>query len=150
MPAADALTATLQRCHAIAPDAAEMPIRQRPIRSRAVLRHVNEATEGEFMMTFDSRSACAPQQQMADSLSATSIPHGGHCECEHLAAALGCKPSAISFEFCQRVLKRHWRLNCRHGSCDESPAASIARRWTSMGPADSVKAILVSNAPEEE
>jgi hypothetical protein len=92
---------------------------------------------------------CAQATTMADSLSARRIPHGGHCECEQLAAAIGCEPGAISFEFCQRVLQRHWRLQCRHGSPEESPPASIARRWTSMGPADAVKAILVSNAPEE-
>lgn len=87
---------------------------------------------------------------MTDPHSNKPIPHGGSCECEQLAAAMGCEPGAISFDFCQRVLQRHWRMRCRHGSCEESPAASVARRWTNMGPADAVKAILVSNAPEED
>ena len=76
-------------------------------------------------------------------------PHGGHCECELLAAALGCEPGAVSFEFCQRVLQHHWRLDCRHGRTPEPSHASLARRWTALGPADSVRAILIGNAPEE-
>jgi hypothetical protein len=75
--------------------------------------------------------------------------HGGHCECEQLAAALGCDPSTITFEFCLRVLQRHWRIHCRHGEVEDAPHLSSARRWKDAGPADAVKAILISNAPEE-
>ncbi|GAB3758850.1 hypothetical protein GCM10028796_05140 [Ramlibacter monticola] len=75
--------------------------------------------------------------------------HGGHCECEQLAAALGCDPSTISFDFCLRVLQRHWRINCRHGSTEDAPRRSIAQHWKDAGPTDAVKAILISNAPEE-
>lgn len=79
-----------------------------------------------------------------------NIPHGGVCECEQLAAALGCDPGTITFDFCYRVLQRHWKLHCRHGGGQESSHPSIAQQWKDMGPTDAVKAILISNAPPEE
>ena len=78
-----------------------------------------------------------------------SIPHGGVCECEQLAAAMGCDPSTITFDFCVRVLQRHWRMTCRHGCVQDPPRVTIAQRWKEAGPTDAVKAILISNAPEE-
>lgn len=78
------------------------------------------------------------------------IAHGGGCECELLAAALGCDPCAITFEFCRRVLQQHWKLTCRHGRPPEAAAPAIAQRWNDIGPADAVKAILIRNAPEQD
>ena len=78
------------------------------------------------------------------------IEHGGVCECEQLAAAVGCDPSAITFEFCVRVLQRHWKLHCRHGGVAEPPHGHLAERWKEVGRPDAVQAILISNAPEEE
>lgn len=86
---------------------------------------------------------------MSSSPQARHIPHGGVCDCKQLAAALGCDPSTISFEFCYRVLQRHWRLNCRHGSREEPSHASVAHRWKDIGRADAVQAILISNVPKE-
>ena len=74
--------------------------------------------------------------------------HGGHCECEQLAAALRCDPRTISFDFCLRVLQRHWRIHCNHG-CAESRSPPSVARWKDAGRADAVKAILISNAPHE-
>lgn len=86
---------------------------------------------------------------MRDPRSLQRSSHGGHCECEQLAAALGCDPSTITFDFCLHVLQRHWRMNCRHGSVADGPHLSSARNWKDAGPTDAVKAILISNAPEE-
>ena len=86
---------------------------------------------------------------MADPRTLQRSSHGGHCECEQLAAALGCDPGTITFDFCLRVLQRHWRMTCRHGSVDDPPHVSSARNWKDAGPTDGVKAILISNAPEE-
>jgi hypothetical protein len=68
---------------------------------------------------------------------------------KQLAAALGCDPSTISFDFCLRVLQRHWRMNCRHGSVEDAPRRSSAHRWKDAGPVDAVKAVLISNTPED-
>lgn len=79
-----------------------------------------------------------------------SIPHGDVCECGQLAAALGCDPATITFDFCYRVLQHHWTLRCRHGGGQEVSHPSIAQQWRDMGPTDAVKAILIRNAPAEE
>lgn len=95
-----------------------------------------------------SRRALGETDMSAPS-AARPIPHGGRCECELLAAAMGCDSRSISFEFCQRVLQRHWRLECRHGSSEEPTRMPAAPRWKEIGPTDAVKAILISNAPGE-
>lgn len=75
--------------------------------------------------------------------------HDGMCECEELAQTMGVDPSTITFDFCLHVLQRHWRMTCRHGATNEEPHQSIATKWTGAGPTDPVKAILISNAPED-
>jgi hypothetical protein len=86
---------------------------------------------------------------MNNDSSARIAGHCGVCECEKLAAAMGCDPSTITFDYCLRVLQRHWRMNCRHGSAEDLPRVGIAHRWKDAGPTDALKAILISNAPEE-
>jgi hypothetical protein len=76
--------------------------------------------------------------------------HGEVCDCKQLAAALGCDPAAISFDFCYRVLQRHWHVKCRHGSGEDPSHASVAHQWKDIGRADAVKAILISNASQED
>lgn len=74
------------------------------------------------------------------------IPHGTHCECIALAAALGLPPGAISFAFCARMLQRRWSMECRHGLVehdDEQP--SSYEKWKDQGDMTQVLAILVKN-----
>ena len=79
------------------------------------------------------------------------IEHGERCDCVLLAQALRVNPSSISFEYCQRVLHKNWRMNCRHGSPPAPlPAISPADRWRDIGPIDSVKAVLISNQLKED
>ena len=79
---------------------------------------------------------------------AQKIRHGGHCDCELLARALGIDPRAISFDYCTRVLQKRWRMTCRHGCLEAVTAASgSGERWHDIGPVDAVKAILISNDP---
>ena len=58
-------------------------------------------------------------------------------------------PFTSLFDFCQRVLQRHWKLKCLHGSAEEPAHTSVAQHWKNFGPTDGVKAILISNAPAE-
>jgi hypothetical protein len=82
---------------------------------------------------------------------AKKVAHGGHCDCEILAQALGIDPRAISFDYCTRVLQRRWHMTCRHGSPEAVPtAAGTGERWHDIGPVDAVKAILISNDPTED
>lgn len=77
--------------------------------------------------------------------------HAAQCSCSLLAQALGLDPRAISFEYCQRVLQKHWRMTCRHGQRASSPAAtSRGERWSDVGTVDPVKAILISNGQMDE
>lgn len=79
------------------------------------------------------------------------IQHGDHCECTLLARTLNIDPAAISFSFCQRVLQKHWRMTCRHGSQGETPRLVPAvERWRELGEVDAVKAILISNDPSQD
>lgn len=75
------------------------------------------------------------------------MDHGGHCDCELLALAFGVSPGAISFDYCHRVLQKHWRITCRHGSHHAEPVSGTGERWRDIGPIDPVKAILISNEP---
>lgn len=78
------------------------------------------------------------------------IEHGERCDCVLLARALHLDPASISFEYCQRVLRKHWRMTCRHGAPNPAPSAvGTAQRWREVGPVDAVKAILISNEPQE-
>lgn len=79
------------------------------------------------------------------------IDHGAQCECKVLAQAMGLDPRAISFDYCQRVLQKHWRMTCRHGQT-APPAAVTAstERWRDLGPVDSIKAILISSDRQNE
>lgn len=86
---------------------------------------------------------------MSSILTCRRIRHGGVCECERLAGAIGCDPEVVSFEFCQRVLQHHWKLKCLHGSPEEAPRVPVVERWKDLGPPDPLKAILVSNVPED-
>lgn len=42
------------------------------------------------------------------------MSHGEECSCRRLAQALGRDPSKLSYEYCHRVLHKHWRMTCRH------------------------------------
>lgn len=79
-----------------------------------------------------------------------NVEHGGRCDCELLAHAVRVAPSVISFEYCQRVLQRHWRMTCRHGAPASSEPCPSTHQWEDMGLTDPVKAILVSNTPTGE
>lgn len=74
------------------------------------------------------------------------IDHGEQCSCKLLALATGMDPRALTFEYCQRVLHKHWGMTCRHGQRSTPPAvAGAGGRWRDAGPIDPVKAILISN-----
>ena len=79
------------------------------------------------------------------------IDHGEQCSCKLLAQALGLDPRALSFEYCQRVLHKHWRMTCRHGqSASARVATGLGERWRDVGTVDPVKAILISNDQMDE
>ena len=78
------------------------------------------------------------------------IDHGGHCDCELLARALRLDPRTISFDYCLRVLQKHWRMTCRHGrqeSCLKE--RRLADGWHEVGSMDAVKAILMDQQAVE-
>lgn len=80
------------------------------------------------------------------------LEHGEQCTCTLLAQAIGVDPRAISFEFCKRVLQRHWNLSCHHGKpCSTPKASGLGEHWRhGVGPIDPVKAILISNDEKED
>jgi len=85
---------------------------------------------------------CAPEAGPGNS----TVPHGTHCECLVLAAAIGAGPDAIPFDYCLHVLRKHWRLTCRHGETLETGKEKKAsEKWRDFGEMDAVKAILISN-----
>jgi len=86
---------------------------------------------------------------MTDPRHARRIEHGGHCDCELLARALGLDPCALSFEYCQRVLHRHWRMTCRHGAAEAPRRNATADEWHELEAVDPVQAILLSNSTKE-
>lgn len=71
--------------------------------------------------------------------------HGDRCACRLLAAAVGCKPAAIPFEYCRTVLMKRWRLECNHGCRDDEAVRPRSEKWRDVGPIDPVKAILIRN-----
>lgn len=76
----------------------------------------------------------------------SSIGHGEQCTCKLLAQALGLDPQAMTYEYCHRVLHKHWSMNCHHGRPAKQPAATAAgERWGDVDPVDPVKAILIIN-----
>lgn len=80
--------------------------------------------------------------------SGEAIPHGTYCECVQLAAALGLRPSAISYFYCKNFLQRRWTMTCRHGEvAPREPAigAGAGEKWKDKGQMNPVMAILVSN-----
>lgn len=80
-----------------------------------------------------------------------SMDHGEECSCKLLAQALGMDPRALSFEYCHRVLHKHWSMTCRHGRhVQPAVADAVAERWSDIGPVDPVKAILIINDPTGE
>ncbi len=80
-----------------------------------------------------------------------TIEHGEQCSCKLLALATGLDPRALSFEYCQRVLQKRWRMTCCHGRPASEPASGgPSERWRDVGPIDSVKAILLSNEPGQD
>lgn len=74
------------------------------------------------------------------------IPHGTHCDCVLLAAAVGLGPRAISFDYCRNVLQRRWSLTCKHGEVQSAGMATIlGEKWKDKGDINPVLAILVKN-----
>lgn len=85
---------------------------------------------------------CAPEAGPGNS----TVPHGTHCECLLLAAAIGAAPESIRFDYCLNVLQKRWRLTCRHGEILETREEKKAsEKWRDYGEMDAVKAILISN-----
>jgi hypothetical protein len=72
--------------------------------------------------------------------------HGDRCDCMALARAVGAGADAVDFNYCRRVLQKHWRLKCNHRGRDAAERATPpAPRADSSDP---VQAILVANAIE--
>mgnify|MGYP001616803636 CR=1 FL=1 len=85
---------------------------------------------------------CAPEAGPGNE----KVPHGTHCECLVLAAAIGARPDSIPFDYCLNVLRKHWRMTCRHGEILETRKEKEAsEKWRNLGEMDAVKAILISN-----
>ena len=70
--------------------------------------------------------------------------HGDQCSCRLLAAAIGAGPSAVTFSYCQLVLKKRWKVRCNHGG--DVPATRATLELPPRDPHDMVQAILVANA----
>lgn len=89
------------------------------------------------------RSDCAG----AHAPGAEELPHGTHCECRQLAAAVGLRPQALSYFYCRTTLQRRWCMTCRHGVVEAGhPTTSGSERWTPSGRLTTVLAILIRNA----
>jgi hypothetical protein len=74
------------------------------------------------------------------------VPHGTHCDCVLLAAAVRLEPRAISYEFCRNMLQRRWSMTCKHGEVKgAAPATLLAEKWRDKGDMNPVLAILVKN-----
>jgi hypothetical protein len=69
-----------------------------------------------------------------------STNHGGQCSCTALARACGVPPETVSYEYCTRVLRKHWTVTCRHGGhppeCSAPPPV--------VGPLDQISGLIVS------
>lgn len=75
------------------------------------------------------------------------IEHGEVCSCKVLAQACGIDPNLLTFDYCHRVLHKHWRMTCRHGQPESVPVQTgLSAHWRDVGPIDPIKAILISNS----
>jgi hypothetical protein len=43
------------------------------------------------------------------------IGHGSLCSCRILSAAVNAGPGSCSFNYCWKVLHKHWVMQCNHG-----------------------------------
>ncbi|MCU0506796.1 MAG: hypothetical protein MUC34_00070 [Anaerolineae bacterium] len=74
-----------------------------------------------------------------------SANHGSQCDCTLLASACHVATESITFEFCKRVLAKHWTLRCRHG--EQGSTAVKGHHLPPLGPLDRVGGILVQGLP---
>lgn len=70
--------------------------------------------------------------------------HGDQCDCLLLARAVGVKPEAMDFNYCRRVLQKHWGMRCNHGlrGCAAGRKYAVLPRDRR----DPVQAVLVADA----
>lgn len=71
--------------------------------------------------------------------------HGNRCTCRMLAAAVGCNPKTLTYNYCRTVLQKRWFVECNHGCYNDQEAASPRDAWHDLGPIDPIKAILIIN-----
>lgn len=71
--------------------------------------------------------------------------HGDRCTCRMLAAAVGCNPKTLTYNYCRTVLQKRWFVECNHGCCNEQKTVAPRDAWHDLGPIDSIKAILIIN-----
>lgn len=71
--------------------------------------------------------------------------HGIRCSCPLLADLVGCKSETIRFAYCQRVLMRHWVIECNHGCLDEIVESVRSDKWHDIGAINPIAAILIRN-----
>lgn len=51
--------------------------------------------------------------------------HSEHCSCRLLAQTVSLNPHLVSFEYCHRVLQRHWHMQCQHGQRGGEAATEV-------------------------
>ena len=78
---------------------------------------------------------------------ATACHHGSRCSCRALARAMGVPESGVDFNYCRRVLQKHWRM-----SCDHLPQLVTSKPNIHVPPHDSsdpVHMLLIANADRD-
>lgn len=74
---------------------------------------------------------------------AVACAHGSRCSCRAFAAALGLDVRSIDYNYCRRVLQKHWRMRCDH-----LPDPTNGKRPIQLPPHDAhdpVHAVLLLN-----
>lgn len=74
-----------------------------------------------------------------------AIKHGNHCACCILAAAIGCNPEDLSYNYCQQVISKHWTTRCNHGMTQKDKRL-VYDKWHEPAHVNTVSAILIRNA----
>jgi hypothetical protein len=69
------------------------------------------------------------------------VNHGMGCSCTLLAKACGASEDAVTYEYCVRVLRKHWSIKCRHG---DTGAGETEPPAPALGPLDAVSGFVLS------
>lgn len=71
--------------------------------------------------------------------------HGDRCTCRMLAAAVGCNPKTLTYNYCRTIAAKTLVCGVQSDCCNEQKTVAPHDAWHDLGPIDPIKAILIIN-----